>query len=117
MTGSDGSPGHPRKYGTFPRKIRTYALDKKVISLPFAIHSSSGLTAETLHLDGRGLLRTGYFADIVVFDPKTIADQATYDNPEALAAGMKYVLVNGKVVVDRGNFTNTFAGRALKSTH
>lgn len=117
MTGSDGSPGHPRKYGTFPRKIRTYALDKKVISLPFAIHSSSGLTAETLHLDGRGLLRTGYFADIVLFDPERIADQATYDNPEVLAAGMNYVLVNGKVAIDGGKFTNTFAGRVLKSAH
>ena len=90
-------------------------MGKKVISLPFAIHSSSGLTAETLHLDGRGLLRTGYFADIVVFDPKRIADQATYDNPEVLAAGMNYVLVNGKVAIDGGKFTNTFAGRVLKS--
>jgi N-acyl-D-amino-acid deacylase len=115
MTGSDGSPGHPRKYGTFPRKIRMYALDKKVIPLPFAIHSSSGLTAESLHLDQRGLLRTGYFADLIVFDPKAIADQATYENPEVLASGMKYVLVNGKLAIDDGKFTNVFAGRALKS--
>jgi N-acyl-D-amino-acid deacylase len=115
MTGSDGSPGHPRKYGTFPRKIRTYALDKKIITLPFAIYSSSGLTAETLHLEHRGFLRTGYFADVIVFDPKTIADQATYDNPEILASGMRYVLVNGRLAIDGGNFTNTFAGRGLKS--
>ena len=115
MTGSDGSPGHPRKYGTFPRKIRTYALDKKVITLPFAIHSSSGLTAESLHLYQRGLLRTGYFADLIAFDPKAIADQATYENPEVLASGMKYVLVNGKLAIDNGKFTNVFAGRALKS--
>lgn len=117
MTGSDGSPGHPRKYGTFPRKIRSYALDKKIITLPFAIHSSSGLTAQTLHLERRGLLHTGYFADIIVFDPKTIADQSTYDNPEVLASGMRYVLVNGRLAIDDGKFTNTFAGRALKSGH
>src|SRR5262249_23600285 len=115
MTGSDGSPGHPRKYGTFPRKIRTYALDKKVITLPFAIHSSSALTAKSLHLEKRGLLSPGYFADVIAFDPKTIADHATYDNPEVLAAGMKYVLVNGKLAIDDGKFTNVFAGRALKS--
>jgi len=115
MTGSDGSPGHPRKYGTFPRKIRVYALDKKIISLPFAIHSSSSLTAGSLHLDDRGILRTGYFADIIVFDPRTIGEKATYDNPEVLATGMRYVVVNGKLAVDGGTFTNTFAGRALKS--
>ena len=115
MTGSDGSPGHPRKYGTFPRKIRTYALDKKLITLPFAIHSSSGLTAELLHLEKRGFLRPGYFADVIAFDPKVITDRATYDNPEELAAGMKYVLVNGMLAIDGGKFTNTFAGRALKS--
>jgi len=60
-------------------------------------------------------LRTGYFADVIAFDPKTIADQASYDNPEVLAAGMKYVLVNGKLAIDGGKFTNTFAGRALRS--
>ena len=115
MTGSDGSPGHPRKYGTFPRKIRIYALNKKVITLPFAIHSSSGLTAESLHLEQRGFLRNGYFADVIAFDPKVIADRATYDNPEELAVGMRYVLVNGKLAIDDGKFTNVFAGRGLKS--
>jgi N-acyl-D-amino-acid deacylase len=117
MTGSDGSPGHPRKYGTFPRKIRVYALDRKIITLPFAIHSSSALTAESLHLEQRGLLLAGYFADIIAFDPKNITDQATYDNPEVFSAGMKYVVVNGKLAVDGGKFTNTFAGRALRLSH
>src|SRR5262249_5279153 len=69
MTGSDGSEGHPRKYGTFPRKIREYVLNKKIISMPFAIRSSSALTAETLRIPDRGRLTTGYYADVIVFDP------------------------------------------------
>jgi len=114
MTGSDGSPGHPRKYGTFPRKIREYALKRKVISLPFAIHSSTGLTAESLGMSERGFLRVGYFADVVVFDPNTISELSTYEHPALLARGMKYVIVNGKVAVDNGKFTGALAGKALK---
>ena len=114
MTGSDGSPGHPRKYGTFPRKIREYALKRKVISLPFAIHSSSALTAQAVGIKNRGLLQTGYFADVVVFDPNTISEQSTYDHPEVLARGMRYVIVNGKLAVDGGKYTGTLAGRALR---
>src|SRR5690349_8494196 len=114
MTGSDGSPGHPRKYGTFPRKIREYALKRKVISLPFAIRSSSGLTAESLGIKNRGFLRVGYFADVTVFDPKTISELSTYEHPEVLARGMKYVIVNGKLAVDGGKYTGALAGRALR---
>ena len=116
MTGSDGSPGHPRKYGTFPRKIREYALNRKIISLPFAIHSSSGLTAESLGLKQRGLLREGYFADIVVFNPSMISELSSYEHPEVLARGMRYVLVNGKLAVDAGHYTGVLAGKALKKT-
>ncbi len=114
MTGSDGSGGHPRKYGTFPRKIREYVLNKKIISMPFAIRSSSSLTAESLRLPDRGRLTPGFFADVIVFDPKTIADRSTYEEPEILAAGMKYVLVNGKLAIEDGKFTGTLAGRAIR---
>jgi N-acyl-D-aspartate/D-glutamate deacylase len=114
MTGSDGSPGHPRKYGTFPRKIREYALKRKVITLPFAIHSSSALTAQALGIKNRGLLQTGYFADVAVFDPNTISEQSTYEHPQVLARGMRYVIVNGKLAVDGGKYTGTLAGRALR---
>jgi N-acyl-D-amino-acid deacylase len=114
MTGSDGSPGHPRKYGTFPRKIREYALKRKVISLPFAIRSSSGLTAESLGIRERGFLRVGYFADVVVFDPNTISELSTYEHPEVLARGMKYVIVNGKLAVDGGKYTGALAGKTLR---
>ncbi|MFL6439270.1 MAG: amidohydrolase family protein [Terriglobales bacterium] len=116
MTGSDGSPGHPRKYGTFPRKIREYTLTRKVISLPFAIRSSSGLTAESLGIKQRGLLRVGYFADVAAFDPKTISELSTYEHPSILARGMRYVLVNGKFAVEDGKYTGILAGTALRKT-
>lgn len=114
MTGSDGSSGHPRKYGTFPRKLREYVFGKKLITLPFAVRASSALTAETFRIPERGRLRAGYFADIIVFDPQTVADRATYEQPETLAAGMKFVVVNGKVSVDEGKYTGMLAGRALR---
>jgi N-acyl-D-aspartate/D-glutamate deacylase len=114
MTGSDGSSGHPRKYGTFPRKLREYVFGKKLITLPFAIRQSSALTAETFRIPERGLLKTGYFADVIVFDPQTVRDRATYEQPETLATGMKYVVVNGKISVDEGKYTGMLAGRALR---
>ena len=113
MTGSDGSEGHPRKYGTFPRKLHVYVNEKKIISLAAAIHSSSGLTAQAMHLAGRGLLREGYFADVIVFDAAAIADRATYEHPDVLATGVKYVIVNGKIAIDGGKYTGVLAGHAL----
>jgi N-acyl-D-amino-acid deacylase len=114
MTGSDGSDGHPRKYGTFPRKLREYVYKKKVISLPFAIRHSSALAAETFLIARRGLIRKGYYADVIVFDEKSIADLATYDQPRLFATGIRYVVVNGKVAVDDGKYTGALAGRALR---
>jgi N-acyl-D-amino-acid deacylase len=113
MTCSDGSEGHPRKYGTFPHKIHEYVYEKHVLSLEAAVRSSTSLPAETLRLKNRGLLTQGYFADVLVFDPKTFIDRATYENPTVLATGVQYLLVNGKFAVDRGNLTTTLAGRAL----
>ena len=113
MTCSDGSPGHPRKYGTFPRKLRKYVFDEHVITLPFAIRASTSLTAERFGLKQRGLLKAGYFADVVVFDPKTIRDEATFEHPEVFSSGIRYVLVNGKIALDNGKLTDTLAGRVL----
>jgi len=113
MTGSDGSPGHPRKYGTFPMKLRKYVFDEHIISLPFAIRSSTSLTAQTLGLKDRGLLKTGYFADIVVFDPRTINQRATYVDPAVLSTGVRYLAVNGKLAVDGGELTSVLPGRPL----
>jgi len=114
MTGSDGSDGHPRKYGTYPRKLREYVFNRKVISLPFAIRASSAMVAETFHLPDRGRLAIGHFADVIVFDEKTVADRATYEQPHLLAAGMKDVIVNGQVAVDNGRYNGTLAGRPLR---
>ncbi len=115
MTGSDGSEGHPRKYGTFPRKLRLYVREKKVITLPFAVHASSALTAQSLHLADRGLLRAGYYADVIAFDPARVADQSTYEHPDVLATGVKYVIVNGKIAVEAGKYTGALSGHALRS--
>lgn len=114
MTSSDGSHGHPRMYATFPRKYAKYVLDEKTISIAEFINSSSGRTADTFKLDRRGHLRNGYFADVVVFDPKSYRPKADYVNPEVLTQGVKALLVNGVVAVEQGNPTGAAAGRGLK---
>jgi N-acyl-D-aspartate/D-glutamate deacylase len=114
MTCSDGSEGHPRKYGTYPRKIRQYVYDKHVIPLEFAIRSNTFLPAETLGLKDRGLLKPGYFADVLVFDPKTFNERATYQSPKILATGVRYLSVNGQLAIDNGSLTTVLAGKALK---
>ena len=117
MTCSDGSTGHPRKYGTFPKKLHDYVLTGKVISLEFMVRNSSALTAETFRIPERGLIREGYFADLIVFDPKTVTDRATYEQPDLLSEGMRFVIVNGQMAVADGKFTGTLAGRALRKQH
>lgn len=114
MTCSDGSEGHPRKYGTYPRKLREYVFDKHVIPLEFAIRSNTSLPAETLDLKDRGLLKPGYFADVLVFDPKTFNESATYQSPRVLATGVRYLAVNGQLAIDSGSLTTVLAGKALK---
>jgi N-acyl-D-aspartate/D-glutamate deacylase len=120
-TASDGSahlPGggdqpHPRNYGTFPRKIH-YAQDEKLITLEQAIRSCSGLPAAILHLPDRGLIRPGAFADIVVFDPETFRDAATFDNPTRYAPGVAYLFINGVAAVAEGKPQDVLPGRALR---
>ena len=114
MTCSDGSAGHPRKYGTFPRLLREYVFTKHVLTLPQAIHRSSELTAQTLRLPERGALVVGNFADVIAFDTASVRDRATYREPTLLATGMRYVFVNGTASIDQGNFTGVLAGRALR---
>ena len=114
MTCSDGSTGHPRKFGTFPKKFHDYVFQAKLISLPFAVRNSSALTADWFRIPERGWIRAGYFADVIVFDEKTLADRSTYEQPELLAVGMKFVIVNGKIVVENGAYNGALAGRALR---
>jgi N-acyl-D-amino-acid deacylase len=114
---SDGSDGHPRKYGAFPRFFRLYVREKGVMPLPRAVRQASSASARMLGIKERGTIATGQFADVVVFDAATFADRATYEQPGVLATGMKYVVVNGKLAVDQGSYTGTLAGRVLKSTN
>ncbi len=104
---------HPRAYGNFARLLGKYVREEKVISLQEAIRRLTGLPAANLGLDRRGLIKEGYFADLVVFDPETTADRATYDNPHQYATGVKYVLVNGVRVIENGEHTGAKPGRAL----
>ncbi len=104
---------HPRAYGNFARVLGQYVRDEKIISLGEAVRRLSALPAANLGLDHRGLLREGMFADVVVFDPATIADRATYEKPAVYAVGMKDVFVNGRQVLKDGEHTGATPGRAL----
>lgn len=107
------SSAHPRAYGNFARLLGKYVRDEKVISLTEAIRRLTGLPATNLELDHRGFLKPGMFADVVVFDPKTIADRATFENPHQFAVGVKHVFVNGVQVLKDGEHTGAKPGRAL----
>jgi N-acyl-D-amino-acid deacylase len=107
------SSAHPRAYGNFARLLGKYVRDEKVISLTEAIRRLTGLPATNLELDHRGFLKPGMFADVVVFDPKTIADRATFENPHQLSVGVKDVFVNGVQVLKDGEHTGSKPGRAL----
>lgn len=113
-TPARGDVPHPRSYGTFPRKIGRYSIDDKVIPLEQAIRASSGLPADILRLPERGYLKQGYFADVVVFDPKAFRDTATYDKPHQFALGVKWLYVNGTAAIAEGTPTNALAGRPLR---
>ncbi len=120
-TASDGGaqvPGdtvpHPRNYGTFPRKIGHYAIADKLIPVEQAVRSASGLPADILKLADRGYLRPGYYADVVLLDPETYRDRATYDKPHAYATGVVYLWVNGKAAIEKGKSTGALAGRVLR---
>lgn len=116
VTGSDGGSAHPRKYGSFPRVIHHYSQEKNVLSLGEALYRSSTRTAEVLGLLDRGRIEPGYAADLVIFDPATIQDLATFEQPERYARGVVYLLVNGQLVIEGGQFTGQLAGKALRKT-
>jgi N-acyl-D-amino-acid deacylase len=107
----DGVP-HARFYGTMPRKIRRYALERKTIDLPFAIRSMTSLPAQIMRLRDRGWIRPGYWADLVIFD-ESIEDTATFTQPHQYPKGIPFVFVNGVAVVDEGRFTKALPGKVL----
>lgn len=121
MIGSDGRlvrPGeghpHPRWYGTFPRVLGHYVRERHVLTLEEAVHKMTGMSAKRLGLRDRGQVAEGMYADLVVFDPKTVEDRATFENPHQYPVGIDYVIVNGTAAVDGGKFTDARAGRVLR---
>jgi N-acyl-D-aspartate/D-glutamate deacylase len=117
MVGSDGLPHdprpHPRLWGTFPRVLGYYCREEKIFDLPTAVHKMTGLSAETIGLRARGLIREGYAADLVLFDPATVRDAATWDNPTEPGIGIHRVWVNGVLSLSDGQPTAHRAGRFL----
>jgi N-acyl-D-aspartate/D-glutamate deacylase len=118
---SDGSalnlqePGkpHPRSYGTNVRVLGKYVREEKVLTLEDAVRKMTSLPAQTLRLKDRGMIKEGYWADIVIFNPNTVSDPATYENPQQYAKGVPFVLVNGTVVIDNGNHTGARPGKVI----
>ena len=114
VTGSDGNTGHPRKYGSFPRKYHKYVSEEQVIDIASFINGSTSKTAEILKIKKRGKLLENYFADIIMFNPKTFKDLANYTDAFQLSQGLEYSIINGQIVIDKGQFTNKLKGRVLK---
>ncbi len=117
-TSPDGLLGqahpHPRAYGTFPRILSKYVREEKALTLEDAIRKFTALPAQRMRLTDRGVLKAGMWADIVIFDPATVRDRATFDNPNQLSEGMEYVLVNGVPVIDQGKMTGALPGKVLR---
>jgi dihydroorotase/N-acyl-D-amino-acid deacylase len=109
-----GSKSHPRGWGTYPRILGKYVRDEKLMPLEFAIRKMTGLPASNVGLKNVGLLREGYFADITIFDPKTVIDRATFEDPNQYPVGINFVIVNGQIEVDNGQRTPVLAGRVLR---
>ena len=118
MPGSDGihlgSKPHPRTYGTYARVLQRYVREQGTIRLEEAIRKFSSFAARRLSIPDRGEIREGMWADIVVFDERTVAEHATYAEPRQLARGFSYVAVNGTLVLDQGQHTGATPGRALR---
>ena len=110
---SKGKP-HPRHYGTFPRVLGKYVRDEKVLDMATAVRKMTSMAAEKLGLDQRGYLKENYFADIVVFNPETVIDNATFTDPHQYPTGIEHVIVNGKLTIENGEHTDTFAGKVLR---
>ena len=109
----EGHP-HPRAYGAFPRILRKYVREEKKLTLEEAIRKFAALPAQRMRLTDRGVLKQGMWADVVVFDPETVRDLATFDDPNRLAEGMEYVLVNGVPVIENGKMTGALPGKVLR---
>jgi len=107
---------HPRMYGCYPRILAKYVREKGVLTLEEAIKKMSSFPAQILGLQDRGLLKESMWADMVVFNPKMVADKATVENPNLYPQGIEYVLVNGEIVIEEGEHTGALPGKVLRSS-
>jgi N-acyl-D-aspartate/D-glutamate deacylase len=114
VTGSDASSGHPRKFGSFARKIGHYAQELGWMEMQTAIYQSSGHTAEIFGIPDRGFIRTGHYADLVLFDPEKFTEKATFDQPYEEAYGVDHLFINGEKIIAQGSFTGKLAGKILR---
>ena len=105
---------HPRNFGTFPRVLGKYVREEHVISLEEAVHKMTGLTAAQLHFTDRGLIKAGFAADLVIFDPATVGDRATFTDPFQYPVGIETVIVNGRIVLDKGRHTGERPGVVIR---
>lgn len=105
---------HPRTMGSMPRFLGHYVRDGHLLPLETAIRKITSLPAQREHLEGRGLLKPGYFADITIFDPATIIDHATFVKPDQLSEGIDFTIVNGQVEYDHGKLTGAAVGKVLR---
>jgi N-acyl-D-amino-acid deacylase len=112
---SEGKP-HPRFYGTFPRVLGKYAREDNIFDLATAVNKMTRMPATKLGLDKRGLIAKDYFADIVLFNPDTVVDNASFTDPHQFPSGIEYVLVNGKITIEKGKHTGAQAGSVLRHT-
>ncbi|QDE27672.1 N-acyl-D-amino-acid deacylase family protein [Paremcibacter congregatus] len=117
MTSSDGSTGHPRKFASYPKKYADYVVGEKLLTLSEFVYHSAGQVADVFGLKGRGYLRPGYVADVIILDPEKYRPKADFAHPEQLTEGMQWVLLGGKVVIEEGRFTGDLAGKALRKNH
>ncbi len=118
MVGSDGLPNdphpHPRLWGTFPRVLGYYSREEQLFDLPEAIHKMTGLSAEEYRLSKRGEIKIGNYADLVLFNPDTVRDQATFENPIQTSLGIEKVWVNGQLSYQQGKLIGQRHGRFMR---
>jgi len=108
-----GTP-HPRVYGSFARVLGKYVRQEKVLSLVEAIYKMAGKSAAALNIKERGIIKVGYYADITIFNPDTIIDKGTFENPKQFPEGIEYVIVNGEIAVENGKYTKNRNGMVIR---
>ncbi|MEN8247373.1 MAG: amidohydrolase family protein, partial [Bacteroidota bacterium] len=121
MTSSDGSVQtmgrgvpHPRSYGTYPHKLRKYVLEDSLVTMEHAIRAATYLPAQMLGLSDRGQIKEGFVADLMIFDPKTIQDESTFSDPHHYSKGIKYLLINGEIVIEDDSYNDKKVGKTLR---